>query len=117
MVLTSSYTASLSSMLTVQQLQPNVTSIDWLKKNNLKVGCSGNSFVQRYLEDVYNFKSENIVNITEEHMYYEGLKNRTIFAAFLERPYEEVFLNKYCKGYSGTASLNRYGGLGFVSSN
>ena len=32
---TSSYTASLSSMLTVQQLQPN--DIEWLKNNNLKV--------------------------------------------------------------------------------
>ncbi|KAB1223646.1 Glutamate receptor 3.7 [Morella rubra] len=39
LILTSSYTASLSSMLTVQQLQPNVTNIEWLKKNNLKVGC------------------------------------------------------------------------------
>ncbi|KAB1228341.1 Glutamate receptor 2.5 [Morella rubra] len=39
LILTSSYTASLSSMLTVQQLQPNVTDIEWLKKNNLKVDC------------------------------------------------------------------------------
>ncbi len=35
LILTSSYTASLSSMLTVQQLQSN--DIEWLKNNNLKV--------------------------------------------------------------------------------
>ncbi|KAK1565417.1 hypothetical protein Q3G72_026062 [Acer saccharum] len=42
-VLTSSYTDSLSSLLTVQQLQPNVTDINFLKHNNLNVGCDNDS--------------------------------------------------------------------------
>ncbi|KAG6691205.1 hypothetical protein I3842_10G054200 [Carya illinoinensis] len=114
LILTSSYTASLSSMLTVQQLQPTVTDIEWLKKHNMKVGCSGNSFVRKYVENVLNFSSENIVNLSNEYMYHEELQGNNIAAAFLEIPYEKVFLNKYCKGYTGTMPINRYGGLAFA---
>ncbi|KAK3207029.1 hypothetical protein Dsin_021075 [Dipteronia sinensis] len=44
-VVTSSYTASLSSLLTVQRLQPNITDINFVRRNNLKVGCDNDSFV------------------------------------------------------------------------
>ncbi|KAL5576634.1 hypothetical protein UlMin_018333 [Ulmus minor] len=99
-ILSSSYTASLSSMLTVKKLEPDV-DIDWLRRTNQKVGCDGDSFVRRYLQDVLSFKSENIYN-------------KNITAAFLELPYEKVFLNKHCKGYTGTNPTYRFGGLGFV---
>jgi ionotropic glutamate receptor len=69
LVLTSSYTASLSSMLTVQQLQPSVTDVDWLKKNNLTVGCDGDSFVRTYLNNVVGFNPLNILNVTSEYNY------------------------------------------------
>ncbi|XP_075667605.1 glutamate receptor 2.9-like [Castanea sativa] len=114
LILTSSYTASLSSMLTVQKLQPNVTDIDWLKMNNLKIGCDGDSFVRNYLENVLKFKPENIVNVSSEDQYTSEFKSNNIAAAFLELPYEKVFLNKYCKGYTATIRTNRFGGLGFV---
>ncbi|KAF5473017.1 hypothetical protein F2P56_009664 [Juglans regia] len=114
LILTSSYTASLSSMLTVQQLQPTVTDIEWLKKNNMKIGCSDNSFVRKYVENELTFSSENIVNVSNEYMYLEEFQGNNIAAAFLELPYEKVFLNKYCKGYTGTMPINRYGGLAFA---
>jgi hypothetical protein len=69
LVLTSSYTASLSSMLTVQQLQPHVTDVEWLKKNNMKVGCDGDSFGRAYLKDIVGFNSLNILNVTSEYNY------------------------------------------------
>ncbi|KAF5473009.1 hypothetical protein F2P56_009659 [Juglans regia] len=78
LVLTSSYTANLSSMLTVQQLRPTFT-------------------------DIHN-----------EYMYLEEFQFKNIAAAFLELPYEKVFLNKYCKGYSRSMPINRYGGLAFA---
>jgi len=56
LILTSSYTASLSSMLTFKQLRPDVTDIQWLKDNNRKVGCDGDSFVRKFLENVEKFK-------------------------------------------------------------
>ena len=117
LILTSSYTASLSSMLTVQKLQPNITDIEWLKRNNLKIGCDGDSFVRKYLENVLNFNPKNIVNISSEYLYPGEFKSNHIAAAFLELPYEKVFLNEYCKGYTATIRTNRFGGLGFVSTN
>lgn len=115
LILNSSYTASLSSMLTVQQLQPNVTDVEWLKKNNMKIGCDGDSFVRTYLEQVERFRPENIINISDENDYVSAFQNYSIAAAFLELPYEKVYIRKYCKGYSGSAPSTRFGGLGFVS--
>ncbi|KAK2642178.1 hypothetical protein Ddye_023941 [Dipteronia dyeriana] len=114
LILNSSYTASLSSMLTVQRLKPNVTDIEWLKRNNLKVGCDGDSFVRKYLVDVIEFRSENILNISSEYEYQGEFENNSIAAAFLELPYEKVFITRYCKGYTATTPTYRFGGLGFA---
>jgi ionotropic glutamate receptor len=114
-ILTSSYTASLSAMLTVQQLQPNVTDIEWLKTNNLRVGCNDVSFIRKYLENVLNFKPENIVNVSGEHGFLKEFESKNISAAFLELPNEKVFLDRYCKRFTGTIRAARFGGMGFVS--
>ncbi|KAE8720326.1 Apoptosis inhibitory protein 5 isoform 1 [Hibiscus syriacus] len=45
LILNSSYTASLTSMLTMQRLEPNVTDIEWLKRANVKIGCDGENNV------------------------------------------------------------------------
>ncbi|KAL5772301.1 hypothetical protein ACOSQ2_012225 [Xanthoceras sorbifolium] len=114
LILTSSYTASLSSMLTVQRLKPNVTDIEWLKRNNLTVGCDGDSFVRIYLKNVLNFTPDNILNVSSEYDYDGKFKNNSIAAAFLELPYEKVFHTRYCNGYTDTTPTYRFGGLGFV---
>ncbi|KAK1557192.1 hypothetical protein Q3G72_019844 [Acer saccharum] len=114
LILNSSYTASLSSMLTVKRLKPSVTDMEWLKRNNLKVGCDGDSFVREYLENVLEFKPDNILNVSSEYKYQGEFKNNSIAAAFLEVPYEKVFITRYCKGYTATAPNYRFGGLGFV---
>ena len=102
-------------MLTVRQLQPK--DMEWLKKKNFKVGYSGDSFVKKYLEDVHQLKPNNFVKVSNEDQYPEEFESNKIDAAFLEIPYEKVFLNKYCKGYTGTILSNhRFGGFGFVSS-
>lgn len=116
LILNSSYTASLASMLTVRRLQPNVTDIEWLKRNSLKVGCDGDSFVKNYLRNVLEFKPENIKNVSSEYSYEGEFESATISAAFLELPYEKVFIGHYCKRYSATTPTYRFGGLGFVSS-
>ncbi|KAM1485101.1 hypothetical protein TB1_036035 [Malus domestica] len=106
--LTSSYTANLSSMLTVQRLKPNATYID----TNSKVGCDGDSFVIEYLQNVLGFK--NIIKVKSEYNYPNEFKKKTIEAAFLELPYAEVFMNEYCEGYTATAPTYRFGGLSFI---
>lgn len=52
LILTSSYTASPSPMLTVQPLRPNP-----------KVACDRDSFVRNYLQNVLEFKSDNILEV------------------------------------------------------
>ncbi|KAJ1387550.1 Solute-binding protein family 3/N-terminal domain of MltF [Sesbania bispinosa] len=114
LILTSSYTANLSSMLTVQQLQPNVKNIESLKWSNSKVGFSDDPFVRKYLENVLHFKSQNIIEVSGDYNYIEDFKNKRIAAAFIEIPYEKVFISKNCRGYSAFTPTNRFGGLGFM---
>ncbi|KAB1220482.1 Glutamate receptor 3.4 [Morella rubra] len=116
LILSSSYTASLSSMLTLQRLEPGI-DIESLKSSNSPVGCDGNSFVRNYLENVLGFDSKNIVILTNESHYKAEFKRKKIVAAFLELPYQKVFINKYCKGFTASAPPYRFGGFGFVSSN
>lgn len=52
LILTSSYTASPSPMLTVQPLRPNP-----------KFACDIDSFVKNYLQNVLEFKSDNILEV------------------------------------------------------
>ncbi|KAL5772297.1 hypothetical protein ACOSQ2_012221 [Xanthoceras sorbifolium] len=113
-VLTSSYTASLSSLLTVQRLQPSVTDIDFLMRNNLNVGCDNDSFVRNYLSSVLKFNPDNVNSFgNDEATYLKEFESNHIAALFLERPYEKVFLNKYCKKYTTTTTY-RFGGFGFA---
>lgn len=113
LILNSSYTASLTSMLTIQRLRPNVTDIDWLRRNNLPVGCDGDSFVRDYLKKVLKFN--NVRNVTSEYNYESEFQSREIYAAFLELPYQKVFISHYCKQYASNTPTYRFGGLGFVS--
>ena len=62
LILTSSYTANLSSMLTVLRLQ-QVRDIEWLKSSNAKIGCDGDSFLMTYLQEVLKFNLKNIIYI------------------------------------------------------
>ncbi|XP_077229051.1 glutamate receptor 2.9-like [Tasmannia lanceolata] len=114
LILTSSYTASLTSMLTVQRLEPTVNDIDSLRKSNAMVGCDGDSFVLKYLQDVLHFPSKNIIKVSTADDYPEDLRSGKIAAAFLELPYLKVFLAKYCKGFAIAGPTYRLGGFGFV---
>ncbi|KAK4259684.1 hypothetical protein QN277_005992 [Acacia crassicarpa] len=113
-VLTSSYTASLSSMLTVQRMNTG-RGVEWLKENKLTVGCDNSSqFVRNYLLDVYDFPEEQILSLDGEPDFVAKFKSKRISALFLESPYEKVFLNKYCNQYTATAAGYKFGGLRFV---
>ncbi|GKU94448.1 hypothetical protein SLEP1_g7944 [Rubroshorea leprosula] len=112
MILTSSYTASLSSMLTVRRMEPNVTDISWLK--NAKIGCNGDSFVKSYLKEVFRFNEKNIMNIDSEDKYEGEFKSNNITAAFLELPYQKIFLSHHCNQYIPTTPISKFGGLAFA---
>jgi hypothetical protein len=107
-VLTASYTANLSSMLTIERLEPS------LKMNNATIGFNQGSFVGKYLEEILHFKPDSIKEIENGEQYIKKFESNDITAAFLERPYAEVFLEKYGKRYANAATY-RLGGFGFVS--
>ncbi|KAJ1402124.1 Solute-binding protein family 3/N-terminal domain of MltF [Sesbania bispinosa] len=82
--------------------------------NKSKIGCDGDSFVRSFLEKVERFKPENIINITDEYKFDDAFANNSIAAAFLELPYEKVFISEYCRRYTGSTPRTRFGGLGFM---
>ncbi|KAL5727818.1 hypothetical protein ACHQM5_000965 [Ranunculus cassubicifolius] len=114
-IVMTSYTASLTSMLTVQRLDPRVTDIEALKRSNATVGCKvWNFHSQNYLVDVLHFNRSNIILMNGSHSYSEEFKSGRIKAAFLELPYEKIFLLENCEHYRDTGLKHRFGGLGFA---
>ncbi|XP_074362122.1 glutamate receptor 2.7-like [Apium graveolens] len=112
LILTSSYTASLSSMLTIQRLEPKVKDIEWLRKTNASVGVDGDSFVKDYLTNVLGL--QNIKGIDSQFEYHSDFDRGDISALFLELPYQKVFMQEYCNQYTLVGPTYRFGGLGFV---
>ncbi|KAF5184216.1 Glutamate receptor [Thalictrum thalictroides] len=114
-VITSSYTASLTSMLTVQRLEPQFASVETLRRSNKNVGYPSNSFVRKYIEDVLHFNPSRIITVKSEYDYPDLFNNGTIEAAFLELPYERVLLARNARqGLIDSGIKHRFGGLGFV---
>uniref|UniRef100_A0A0E0HQ27 Glutamate receptor n=1 Tax=Oryza nivara TaxID=4536 RepID=A0A0E0HQ27_ORYNI len=117
LILTSSYTASLTSMLTVQQLQPAATSVQDLLINGNYVGYQKGSTVVRWLEEM-GFHMENLRGYASLEEYDDALRrgseNGGVSAVFDEIPYLKAFLSKYCQGYTMVGPTYRLGGFGFA---
>ncbi|KAI7978909.1 Glutamate receptor 3.2 [Camellia lanceoleosa] len=95
-VVTSSYTANLTSMLTVPRLEPTVIDIEFLRRTNAIVGCDGDSYVKHYLVNVLQFKEHNIKVVGSQYNYPGEFESGNITAAFLEPPHEKIFLTENC---------------------
>ncbi|XP_050208563.1 glutamate receptor 2.5-like isoform X2 [Mercurialis annua] len=114
LVITQSFTANLTTLLTIERLDPVLVNVETLKASRAKVGCDGNSFVVNYLEQALGFDPENIVKVYSSDHYAQALSSGKIAAAFLEVPYVKVFLAKNCIGFSTSGPTYRVGGFGFV---
>ncbi|XP_062013045.1 glutamate receptor 2.7-like isoform X2 [Rosa rugosa] len=112
LILSSSYTANLSSMLTIQRLSPNVTDIEMLRNTNSLVGCDSDSFVGNYLVNVLNFNQETVKLIDSSYEPAE-IRSKKLSAVFLELPYGQVFMDKN-KGFTLTKATYSFGGFSFV---
>nr|XP_011458900.1 PREDICTED: glutamate receptor 2.7-like isoform X2 [Fragaria vesca subsp. vesca] len=103
LILTQSYTASFSSILTVQQLQKNVTDVNQLLKDGKNVGYQSGSFVLGTLKQL-GFQEDKlrVYNTTEElnELLQLGTENNGISAAFDETPYLKLLLATYCSKYT-----------------
>ncbi|VFR00106.1 unnamed protein product [Cuscuta campestris] len=117
LVLTSSYTASLTSMLTVQQLQPTVTDLKDLIKNREYVGFQDGSYVSGLLDGM-RFDRTKIRNYTTLEEYDKALtrgsKDEGVAAIVDELPFLRIFLSKYCGKYTIVGPTYKNAGFGFA---
>lgn len=117
LLLTQSYTASLTSMLTVQKLQLTVSDVNVLIQNKDYVGYSNRSFVLGLLKNMKFDESRLRAFNTAEHMdelLSKGSGNGGIAAAFHEIPYIKLLLGKYCSKYMMVGPTYKAEGFGFV---
>ncbi|GLT56896.1 hypothetical protein SLA2020_299090 [Shorea laevis] len=117
LILTQSYTASLTSLLTVKQLQPTVTDVNELLKSGEKVAYRKGNYIQGFIQQL-NFNSANVKTFTTsdvlDELFTKGTANGGIAAAFLETHYVISFLEKYCMKYITAGPTIKTGGFGFV---
>ncbi|KAI9393681.1 hypothetical protein POPTR_006G268400v4 [Populus trichocarpa] len=117
LILTQSYTASLASLLTVEQLQPTVTDVRELIKKGEYVGYQKGSFVLGLLLDLGFDKSKLMVYSSAEechHLFSKGSGNGGIAAAFDELAFIKLILSRYCSKYTMIDPKFKTGGFGFV---
>ncbi|WVZ73359.1 hypothetical protein U9M48_021674 [Paspalum notatum var. saurae] len=117
LILTSSYTASLTSMLTVQKLQPVVTDVRDLQRKGYHIGYQEGSFIKTSLLKM-GFDEARMKSYSTAAEYADalskGLANGGVAAVFDEIPYLKLFLSQYCDGYTMFGPVYKTDGFGFV---
>lgn len=96
LIINSSYTASLTSILTVQQLSSRVQGIDSLISSSDPIGIQDGSFAYNYLVNELNI-AESRIRIMKSHDDYinalqKGPNEGGVAAIVDELPYVELFL-------------------------
>ncbi|KAK2638881.1 hypothetical protein Ddye_026676 [Dipteronia dyeriana] len=114
LVITQTYTANLSSILTVKKLEATVNNIETLQRSNAMVGHCRGSYLAGYLVDVLHFNRNNIKKFTSANKYAEALRTREIEAIFLDVPIAKLFVAKYCKDFIVAGPTYKTGGFGFA---
>lgn len=114
LIVNSSYTASLTSILTVQQLSSPITGIDTLVTGNEPIGFQEGSFVENYLSDELNIPRSRLVALGSPEEYADALERGIVAAVVDERPYIELFLSDHCR-FSVRGQEFTKSGWGFVS--
>ncbi|XP_031478832.1 glutamate receptor 2.7-like [Nymphaea colorata] len=117
LILTTSYTASLTSMLTVQQLQPSVTDIQTLIRNGDYIGYRNSSFVGQLLRRL-GVPASKIRPYTKPEDFLEafskGSRHGGVAAIFDEIPYNRMFLGQHGDEYTTVGPTYKTGGLAFA---
>ncbi|XP_078150526.1 glutamate receptor 2.7-like isoform X1 [Carex rostrata] len=117
LVLTSSYTASLTSMLTVQQLQPTVTDIHDLLNKGDYIGYKKDSFVEGLIQQI-GFDESKMRGYSYPEEFDEALKkgsaNGGVSVIVHSIPYIKLFLAKYCDSYTMVGPIFKTAGYGFA---
>ncbi|CAN7066494.1 unnamed protein product [Brassica oleracea var. botrytis] len=118
LIINSSYTASLTSILTVQQLTSRIEGIDSLIQSKEPIGVQDGTFARNYLVNELNISPHRIVSLRDEEHYLSALqlgpKAGGVAAIVDELPYIEVLLtNSNCK-YRTVGQVFTRTGWGFA---
>ncbi|CAL9056273.1 unnamed protein product [Musa banksii] len=117
LILTSSYTASLTSRLTVQQLQPTAADLKQLLSTGAYIGYQDGSFAAEILKRM-GFKSSKLRHFSTSDQYAEALlqggAKGGVDAIFDEIPYLKLFLSEHCNGFTMLSWTYKTDGFGFV---
>ncbi|GAB2279389.1 hypothetical protein Dimus_014032 [Dionaea muscipula] len=101
LIISSSYTASLSSMLTVEQLSSTIKGIESLLDSNDPIGYQQGSFSHNFLREEYNIPTSRLIPLNSADEYTIALKkgprNGGVAAVVDERAYAELFLATKCE--------------------
>ncbi|KAG8099822.1 hypothetical protein GUJ93_ZPchr0013g35312 [Zizania palustris] len=101
LIINSSYTASLTSLLTVQQLTSGIQGLDSLISSSSAIGYQVGSFARSYLVEELHIAESRLVPLNSPSDYARALElgpgNGGVAAIIDELPYVEIFLSKYCK--------------------
>ncbi|XP_048562795.1 glutamate receptor 2.9-like [Triticum urartu] len=113
LILQQSYTASLSSILTVEQLQPTVTDLEEVIRNGSYVGYLNDSFLPVLLKRLKIDESKMIAFDSPEQ-YNEALTSGRVAVIIDEIPYLKVFLKQYCHNYTMVGPTYKLDGFGYA---
>ncbi|KAI4354175.1 hypothetical protein L6164_003068 [Bauhinia variegata] len=101
LILNSTYTASLSSILTVERLSSNIKGIESLLSSNHPIGYQIGSFAGNYLANELNIHHSRIVPLNSPEEYEKALINGPekggVAALVSERVTMEIFLSTRCE--------------------
>lgn len=118
-LLNSTYTASLSSRLTIARLLPTVTDVNQLIENKDYVGYQDGSFLENYLV-VKGFDRSLLKNYTTvdgcKEALTQGSKNNGISAYCDVLPHIRAILKDTCGTYKMIDPIFRTDGFAFVTS-
>lgn len=118
LIINSSYTASLTSILTVQKLSTPITGIESLIQSREPIGYQENTFVNDYLVGELGIQASRLIpfSLPEEYekALIDGPHNGGVAAIVDQRSYIELFLSTRCE-FSIVGQEFTKTGWGFVS--
>ncbi|KAL5706075.1 hypothetical protein ACHQM5_024284 [Ranunculus cassubicifolius] len=113
LIINSSYTASLTSILTVEQLSSSVKGIESLVTSGKPIGFQVGSFAENYLMEELNVPKSRLIALGSPEEYAIALESGRVAAVVDELPYVELFLSSQCK-FSTVGQVFTKRGWGFA---
>ncbi|XP_073125441.1 glutamate receptor 3.4-like isoform X2 [Henckelia pumila] len=118
LIINSSYTASLTSMLKVQQLSTSVQGIDSLISSSDPIGVQDGSFAYKYLTEQLNIAESRLRILKSEGDYIKylhlGPTGGGVAAIVDELPYVELFLSSTPCSFATVGQEFTKSGWGFA---